>query len=105
MTELEALYKAYKNREYKKQKYNTSEYVNYSNAVLGQSIKLNPVQFKAGNSIHYMQDTVIGAFMYNAKVVGATSESVTIQPCGAAWKNRTITLARGSNTYAAKGWL
>ena len=105
MTELEALYKAYKNREYKKQKYNTSEYVNYSNAVLGQSIKLNPVQFKAGDSIHYMQDTVIGAFMYNAKVVGVTSESVTIQPCGAAWKNRTITLARGANTYAAKGWL
>ena len=105
MTELEALYKAYKNREYKKQKYNTSEYVNYSNAVLGQSIKLNPVQFKAGDSIHYMQNTVIGAFMYNAKVVSATSESVTIQPCGAAWKNRTITLARGANTYVAKGWL
>ena len=105
MTELETLYKAYKNREYKKQKYNTSAYINYSNAVLSRPSKLNPAKFEVGNSIHYMQNTVIGAFMYNAKVVSATSESITIRPCGEAWKNRTITLAVGANTYAAKGWL
>ena len=105
MTELETLYKAYKNREYKKQKYNTSAYIDYSNAVLSQSSKLNPAKFEVGNTIHYMQNTVIGAFMYNAKVVSVESESITIRPCGESWKNRTIALAAGANTYAAKGWL
>lgn len=105
MNELEALFKAYKNREYKKQTYNTTSYINYSNAVKNQINKLDITQFKTGNTIHYMTNTFLGSYMYNAKIIDISNNSITIKPCGSAWKNRTLIFNNGESVYMAKGWL
>jgi hypothetical protein len=105
METLQELFTTYKNRDYKKQIYNTSAYINYSNAVTKQSNKLDISQFTIGNKIHYMMNTMIGSFMYNAKVIDKTDNIITIQPCGKAWKNKSLILNNGESAYIAKGWL
>ena len=105
METLQELFTAYKNRDYKKQIYNTTAYLNYSDAVLKQSHKLDITQFEIGNRVHYMTNTIIGSFMYNAKVINKTDNTITIQPCGKAWKSKGLIFDNGESIYIAKGWL
>lgn len=103
--QLQELFQAYKNRPNKGCKHNSSAYINYAEAVQTINPKLDITEFKTGNKIHYMTGTIIGSFMYNAKVITVDDSTITIQPCGTSWKNKYLKFENNSNTYIAKGWL
>ena len=102
---LQELYNEYKNRENKNCRYNSSAYLKYSNAVLANKNILNISDFEEGERIHYMTNTIIGSFMYNAKVFKITDNIIYIQPCGKAWKDKCLKFKEGDNVYIAKGWI
>lgn len=101
MTELEELFYKYKHRPNKNIKCNSTEYINYSNAIASKMNILDIHNFKVGQHVHYMANTIIGQYLYNAKVIKITDDIIIIQPCG--WK-QSIKYRQNDNVYIAKGW-
>lgn len=103
---LNELYKKYKGRNKKFDKYTTSEYFNYLDEILKSNHILTKdiiKQFKQGNNIHYISDTIIGKNIYNAKVLEVNENYIIIKPSN--WKNKGLKFSIGENVYLHRGYI
>lgn len=103
---LNKLYKEYKGRDKRFDKYTTSQYFNYLNGILDSHAILTKetvASLKINNRVHYVAETIIGKNIYNAKVLEIDGDSIVIQPTG--WKNKALKFNIGDEVFINKGWI
>jgi len=57
---------------------------------------------KFGNRIHFLQDTILGSYLYNATVLYTTEVGLVVKP--AKWKKQAYLLRFGEVCFFGKGW-
>ena len=103
---LEQLYKKYKARNKNLDKYSTTQYFNYLDAILSEKRILtldNLKNLKEGSQVHYLCETIIGKNLYNAKVISIGDDYIIIKPTG--WKNKGLKFNLNDEVYLCKGYI
>ena len=106
--ELSVLYKALKNRPNKGILYNTTAYLNYDKCVTSKKRFITKEllkNLKGKKQVHYMGNTIIGSFLYNARIIQINDDSIFIQPTGAKWKGKAIKFQLGEDAFISPGWI
>lgn len=92
-----------KNRPFKNVLYNSTEYENYYNSIKSQPLTKEKIkEYKNYKNIHYTADTILGNYIYNAKVIKVAKNYIIIKP--AKWKEY-LKIEEGENLFIGKGYI
>lgn len=92
-----------KNRPFKNILYNTTEYENYYNSIALQDLTKEKIkECKNYKNIHYTANTILGNYIYNAKVKEVGEDYIIIKP--SRWKEY-LKIKEGENLFIGKGYI